>query len=55
MKNIKPFYDKRFNQWCINYTTKDGGYGAVWEDTEEKVIERYKILCSKEEDADCPK
>ena len=38
----KPFYDIRFHQWCINYTPKDGGYAAVWADTEEECIERYR-------------
>ena len=44
----KPFYDKKFHQWCINYTTKEGGYGAVWADTEEECIERYKNAIKEE-------
>ena len=42
MENIKPFYDNKFHQWCINYTPKDGGYAAVWGDTKEECIERYR-------------
>ena len=43
MEDVKPFYDKRFNQWYINYTPTGGGYAAVWADTKEECIERYKI------------
>lgn len=46
----KPFYDKKFHQWCINYTTKDGGYGSVWGDTEEECIERYNEVDTEKED-----
>lgn len=44
MKNgvEKPFYDKKFHQWCIQYTTSGGGCGAVWGDTEEECVNRYE-------------
>lgn len=40
----KPFYDERFSQWCISYKLKDGGYGAVWGDTEEECINLYEKI-----------
>ena len=42
MENIKPFYDNKFHQWCINYEPKGGGYAAVWADTEEDCIQAYE-------------
>lgn len=42
MKNIKPFYDNKFHQWCITYEPKGGGYAAVWADTEEDCIQAYE-------------
>lgn len=43
-KTPKPFYDKKFHQWCITFEPEDGGYAAVWGDTEEECIERYQEL-----------
>ena len=42
MENIKPFYDNKFHQWCINYEPSGGGYAAVWDDTEEGCIQAYE-------------
>lgn len=45
---MKPFYDKKFRQWCINYEPKEGGYAAVWADTEEECIKRYNEASEKD-------
>ena len=41
-KTMKPFYDHRFNQWCILFTPKNGGYGGVWANSKEACIRKYK-------------
>ena len=49
MKNIQPFYDNKFHQWCINYEPKEGGYAAVWADTEEECIQAYYDAIEEEQ------
>ena len=48
MENTKPFYDRKFRQWCIAYEPKGGGYGAVWGDTEEECKKRYEEVVKED-------
>ena len=43
------YYDHRFKQWCIEYSTEDGFHGAVWGDSEEECLERLKEVTNEEE------
>lgn len=46
---MKPFYDRRFNQWCILFTPKNGGYGGVWGNTKEDCIRKYKEVIANDD------
>ena len=45
---LKPYYNPKFQQWELSWKSANGSYGAVWGDTEEECMKRYKESFKKE-------
>ena len=43
----QPYFNARFGQYQIDYNLSDGSYGAVWGNTKEECLERYKEIMQK--------
>lgn len=45
---MKIFYNLKFKQWEANETFPDGSYAAVWGNTAEEVMEKFKLMIGDE-------